>query len=329
MDVWAAGCERVRPVIRTIRRPAALLTALLASLLLAGCGSGPSQVTSAAIVGNHSIPLDDVQREIRWVLDNVPEARQAQEQHNFDAQAREIVRSRIVHHLVTIAAEREGLRADPAEIDQLIGGSGGAEAVARSIGIGPERVRDAAADQLLLQQLAQRYTDRVTVHLVGTTIVDESADATAEEQALAVGREIAADPGNAERVLRDGGHQVLDEELPLADALQNQPELAISAVFGAQEGTVLVIQPSREQTGWLVGLVEDRKVAPPNEQQPNQPPSSQVLYYAGIRQLQPIADELGVRLNPRYGVWDMTEMAPVAGEDEVTGYQLQSRTVQP
>ncbi|WP_199432590.1 SurA N-terminal domain-containing protein [Qaidamihabitans albus] len=313
---------------RTIRRPAALLIALIASLVLAGCGSGPSQVTSAAIIGDHAISLDDVQQEIRWVLDNVPEAQQAHEQNNFEVQAREIVRSRIIHHLVTVAARREGLRADPARITELIESSGGAESVAASIGIEPERVRDVAADQILLQQLAQRYADRVSVQLVGTTIVTENAEATAKEQALDLGRKLAADPGAAEQVIRDGGHQLIDQELTLAETLQNQPELAISAVFGAQEGTVLVIQPSREQTGWLVGLVRDRQVGAGSGEQAAQQADPQVLYWAGIRQLQPIADELGVRLNPRYGVWDETEMAPAASEDEVTGYQLRSRTVQ-
>ncbi|PRX49956.1 SurA-like protein [Prauserella shujinwangii] len=314
---------------RIIRRPATLVLALIASLVLAGCGSGPSQVTSAAIIGDHAIPLDDVQREIQWVLDNVPEAKQAQQQGNFAQQSREIVRSRIIHHLVTVAAQREGLRADPAQIEELINSSGGTESIARSIGIAPERVRDAAADQVLLQQLARRYADRVSVRLVGTTIREESAESTAEEKALALGRRIAADPGAAERIIRDGGYQVLDQELALADALQNQPEIAISSVFGAGEGSVIVIQPSREQTGWLVGLIRDRKVTAGGSQQSVQQASGQVLYWAGVRMLQPIADELGVRVNPRYGVWDATEMAPAASEDEVTGYQLSPRTVQP
>ncbi|MEU6645674.1 SurA N-terminal domain-containing protein [Saccharomonospora sp. NPDC046836] len=318
-------------MIRIIRRPVTLLSALIAGLVLAGCGSGPSQVSSAAIVGDHSIPLDDVQSEIQWLLDNVPEAAQAQEQRKFDLQSREVVRNRIIHQLTTVAAEREGLRADPAEVDELIERSGGAETVARRVGVEPSRVRDIASDQSLVQQLAQRYLDRLSVRIVGTTIVTESPGATAKEQALELGRKIAADPANVEQLVESGGHQLIDTTLSLAQTLQNQPEIAASAVFGAAEGSVLVIQPSQEQAEWLVAIVRDRTVSPATGDAASAASqvSPQYLYYAGMRLLQPIADELGVRVNPRYGVWDATALSPAASQEELTGYQLDSRTVQP
>ncbi|PXY26518.1 hypothetical protein DI005_36275 [Prauserella sp. PE36] len=316
-------------MIRIIRRPVTLLTAVVAGLVLAGCGSGPSQVGSAAIIGDRSIPLEDVQQEVRWLLDNVPEAEQAQEQRKLDLQAREVVRSRIIHELTMIAAQREGLRADPAEVDALIEGSGGVDAVARGAGVIPERVRELATDQVLLQQLAQHYVDRVSVRLVGTSIVTESPGATAKDQALEIGRDIAADPGRVEQIVRQSGNQLIDSELPMAQTLQNQPEIAASAVFGASEGSVLVIQPSQEQAEWLVALVQERNVSAGDGSASTAQADPQYLYFAGLRLLQPIADELGVRVNPRYGVWDATALSPAASEGELSGYQLQSRTVQP
>ncbi|MBK1785561.1 SurA N-terminal domain-containing protein [Prauserella cavernicola] len=316
-------------MIRIIRRPVTLLATVAAGLVLAGCGSGPSQVGSAAIIGDRTIPLEEVQQEVRWMLDNVPEAEQAKEQGKFDLQAREIVRSRVIHELTNIAAEREGLRADPAEIDALIEGSGGADAVAKGVGVAPERVRQLASDQVVLQQLAQRYVDRVSVRLVGTSIITESPGSTAKDQALEIGRDIAADPDNVEQIVQESGNQLIDSELPMAQTLQNQPEIASSAVFGASEGSVLVIQPSQEQAEWLVALVEERNVTAGNGQASTSQADPQYLYFAGLRLLQPIADELGVRLNPRYGVWDATALSPAASEDELAGYQLQSRTVQP
>lgn len=312
-----------------MRRAATLSVALVAGLVLAGCGSGPSQVTSAAIVGDRSVPLDDVQQEIRWLLDNVPQAEQAKQQRKLDLQAREVVRSRVAHELTAIAAEREGLRADPAQVTELVETSGGAEAIARSVGVEPGRVREIATDQILLQQLAQRYLDRLTVSLIGTTIVTESAGSTAKEQAMELGRRIAEQPDQVRRIVRQSGHEVLDADLPLADVIQTQPEVAASAIFGAAEGTVLVIQPSRQQTGWLVALVEDRRVAARGDRSAATRTSPEYLYFTGLRLLQPIAEEVGVRINPRYGVWDETALAPAANEDEVSGYQLRSRTVQP
>ena len=316
---------------RIIGRPRVLLTAVATALVLAGCGSGPSQATSAAIVGDQSIGLGEVQHEIQWLLDNVPEAQQAKQQRKFDIESRRIVQSRIIHQLLTVAAQRNGLRADDQQIAELINSSGGREAAARAVQVEPDRLDDVAGDQLLLQQLGQKFVDRLSVSLVGTTISSERPGATAEDQALDLGHKIAADPANAAAVIQAGGHQVLDERFSLAEALQASPELAVSAVFGAAEGTVLVIQPSSEQTGWLVASVQERTVtdAAGSGSAAAQQSDPQMLYRVGLRMLQPLAGELGVRINPRYGVWDETAMTIAPSEDEVTGYQLQPRTVQP
>jgi hypothetical protein len=37
----------------------------------------------------------------------------------------------------------------------------------------------------------------------------------------------------------------------------------------------------------------------------------------GQRLLQPLAEEVGVRVNPRYGVWDPVSMTVVSGEQQV------------
>ena len=328
-------CEKVRAVIRTIRRHpfrrsfGLILTAVTA-LLLASCGSAPSQVQSAAIIGDHVIRLDDVQAEIKWLLDHAPQAQQAQQQGRIDQVSSEIVRSRVVHELLAVAEERENLSVDETQVNELIEASGGLDEAARNIAVEPSRVRDVARDQLLLEQLGQHYQNRLSVHFVGAMVTQSDVQATDSEVARDLGRRIAADPANAEAILRDSGHRVVDQTVTLADALVQDPELAISAVFGAEEGSVVVIQPSQQQVGWLVALIKDRTVRPEADDQAEaQPIDPRLLYWAGLRQLQPIADELGVQINPRYGVWDDTGLAPAPSDDEVTGYQWESRTVQP
>lgn len=319
-------CAKLPPVIRIMRRPIALLTVLLAGFVLAGCGSGPSQVNSAAIIGDRSVPLDDVQQEIDWLLDNVPQAQQAQRQRKVDMYAREVVRGRVIHELTQMAAKREGIRADRGEIDELIRGSGGAEQVSRSAGVEPSRVRDLASDQVVLQELARKYLGSLSVDLLGTVVSGDEPGSSAKEKATELGKRIADDPDRAQATLQQAGHQLVDEKLDFAETLQNDPELATSAVFGSQEGTVVVIQPSRQQAGWLVGLVTDRRTSGQDDS-----PASQVnpeyLYFAGLRMLQPLAEEAGVRLNPRYGVWDEAALSPAPNEDELTGRLLRSRTV--
>jgi hypothetical protein len=46
--------------------------------------------------------------------------------------------------------------------------------------------------------------------------------------------------------------------------------------------------------------------------------SQQQLVSIGERQLQPVADQVGVTVNPRYGVWDPIQMR-VVGADEKAG----------
>lgn len=316
--------------MRIIGRPRVLFTALATALVLAGCGAGPNQATSAAIVGDHSIGLADVQQEIQWLLDNVPQAQQALDQRKLDIESRKVVQGRVVHQLVTVAAERNGLRVDERQVAELINSSGGREAAAQAVQVEPERLDDVAGDQLLLQQLGQKYVDSLSIGLVGTTINSESPGSTAKDKARELGRKIAADPANATAIIQSGGHQVLDEQVTLAQAIQASPELAVSAVFGAAEGTVVAIQPSQQQTGWLVALVRERTVADPADgESAAQQSDPQMLYRVGVRMLQPLADELGVRINPRYGVWDDTAMTIAPSEGEVTGYQFRPRTVQP
>lgn len=312
-------------------RPVSLAVAVLTAFVLSACGSGPAQPGAAAIIGDRTIPLDAVQQEVNWFLDNVPEAESAREQGELklDQVGRSIVASRVVHQLVDVASAREGLRVDATEVDELIESTGGAESAARSIGVPPERLQEVAADQMLLGQLGERYVGRLSVHYVGARVIQESPGRTAKDQALDLGRRIAADPQDAAAIIREVGLAVEDQRVSLAETLARDPEFATSAVFGAREGSVLVIQPSQATPGWLVALVKERVVSPSHGDGVTAARTAdpRTLYHAGLRQLQPIADELGVSINPRYGVWDSAAMTTAPSEQELTGYQLQSRTV--
>lgn len=314
---------------RTIRRFAAFCLTVATALVLTGCGSGPSQPDSAAIIGDRSVPLGDVQNEVNWLVDNVQAAKEMHANHKLGDIGRNVVRDRIVHELTAVAAEREGLTATQAEVDGLIKEFGGVQTFVEQAAIMRSRVPQFARDWVLLEKLGKRYADRLTVHAVGTLITEEAPGNTARDQALALGEKIAADPDNAENIVNASGNQLVDHRESLGAMLPNQPALAVSALYGAPEGSVIVIQPSEEQPGWLVALIRERQIDPAAKGADLSRADRQMLYLAGVRQLQPLAGEVGLRLNPRFGVWDDAAMRPAPHSEDVSGHVLQARTAQP
>ena len=314
---------------RIIRWPKSLLAVLAAVLVLAGCGSGPSQVGSAAIVGDRAISVGQVRGELQWLLDNVPKVRKLQESGKLAQVSRRIVRDRVVHELVSVAARKAGVRLDQGKVAELIDSSGGAKAAAKSVGVSPRRVQQLAADQILLQELGKHYLPRLSVSFVGTSITAEGPSQTAEEKALDLAHRIAAHPRRAEKLTGATGKQVSTSELTLREAVRQAPGLATSAVFGAEPGTVLVIQPKQGRSGWLVAMVTERSVDSSGSGTQPEQANQRLLYQVGMRMLQPVASRLGVQINPRYGVWDATTLSIAPSEEKVAGHQLRSRTVRP
>ncbi|QFU86174.1 hypothetical protein YIM_04775 [Amycolatopsis sp. YIM 10] len=317
--------------MRIMGRPRALFAVLTTGVLLAGCGAGPSQVDSAAIVGDRSVPLEAVQQEIGWLLDNSPDAQQAQQQRKLDLNARMVVDGRILHELISTAAQREGLRADPVQVNELIERSGGAAAIAPRVNTSAERVPEFVSDFLLTQQLGAKYAASLSVDVIGTVITEESPGSTAKDQALALAKKIAEQPERAGEVISESNYRVLDQPLSVAQTQGEQSgaeALPGSALFGAKPGTVVAVQPSQQQAGWLVALVKGRNTAAQGPQTPIAP-DSEAVYQLGKRLLQPIAEEFGVRVNPRYGVWDIASMSVLPNADEATGYQFPAKAVQP
>lgn len=321
-----ARCERVARVIRIIPRPRVLLSVAAVAMLLTGCGTGPARPGAAAVVGGRTIPVSAVQQELNWLIDHVDTVRAKQENGKLPRVSRRILRGRVIHELVDVAARRVGLEADHARVEKLIDSSGGVRAAARSLGVSPRRLRELAVDQVLLESLGRYYIGRLSVSFVGTILTAESAAATAEEKAVELARRVAAHPQRARELFNSTGRPVRRTDLALRAALRRSPALATSAVFGALPGTVVVIKPNPRRSGWLVALVTERQVR--EQAEPAQRRNRTAgLYRVGVRMLQPIAQRLGVRINPRYGVWDPTAMRIVPSAEQVFGHQLRSRTV--
>ena len=89
---------------------------------------------------------------------------------------------------------------------------------------------------------------------------------------------------------------------------------------GTPVGDVVAYQPDPQQSTWNVFRVTARRTdAPPAGGAATL--SLQQLYLIGQRTLQPIADDLSVRVNPRYGVWDQVALRVVPA-DQTAGLVL-------
>ncbi|MPY78003.1 MAG: hypothetical protein GEV04_05800 [Actinophytocola sp.] len=311
-----------------IRRFTLLFTVAITAVVLAGCGGGPTKANAAAIVGDERVSLDSVQSEVQWLLDNVPDMRKLEQENKLSLLSRHIVQTRVRHELIEAAARQHGLRANAGEVDQLLQQVGGAERAPSQFGVQSSRVREFASDYVLLQQLAEHNLDRISVEFVGAYISGESPNQTAKEKAMDLGRKIAEAPDQAKQLAQENGTEVIDQSVSLRELASGQQTalLAASPLFSADEGTVVVTQPSPQQGSlWLVALVEDRQVTSGSGGAPSTPVAPQLLAQIGIQQLAPFAAEQGVEISPRFGVWNQATVAIAENEDVVPSYLLPTR----
>ncbi len=286
-----------------------LCLAVLLAGALAGCASGPIQATSAAILGPTAIPLSTVQDRIKDVLarTEVVERTLAAGGQPSDI-ARDVVGSSVVYAQATEAAKRAGIIVDPAQVDAALA------AEAQLGGLRPETAdgaRERAYAEIVMAELARRELDRLVVRLDATVV---GSEAEAEELArLAARRDPAADEAFADTGSR--GVQARAAEVAAAD-----PLAATAVWFGTPAGRVLYFQPNPGRGAWVVVRVNERLTSEPVTTGPSvasrlDPASLQLI---GLRLLQPLAEELGVQVNPRYGVWDPLAMR-VVPQDQATG----------
>ncbi|MEU4247043.1 SurA N-terminal domain-containing protein [Amycolatopsis sp. NPDC026612] len=341
-------------------RPRALVAVVAGALLLAGCGSGPSQVGAAAVIGDRTVSIDQVQELIDKAVREQPYAQKLAKEHKLEVIGRAVVGQLVVHELLLKAAEKHGITPNYAQIDaQLakdpLNGPVPADVTneAQAVNQVVARTRDhreELIDTLLAQALADKAVPNLSVTFDFTTIGSMPDQTTgtalqgpeARKAALDLARQFAADPAAAtqrigadtqyEAQLRQQAKQAgknVDSIPPLTGLGEAVPAaqaggLAATPVFGSPAGTVTAVPyPSQDLAGtWLVAVVrqrtDDKTVA--TEQAPELDATTKTAI--GMRQLQPLFDELGVRVNKRYGVWDVVAMNVVPTADGAQGIVL-------
>lgn len=293
------------------RQVGRVLAAAVAAAALAGCGSGPSQLGAAAIVGSTAVPLDRVQSRVDVALGK-PDliARLAGNGVGPPEIARDAVTRSVLHELLTRTAAAEGIAVSDADVDAALQENGGADATLQQTLYDLPALRERVRDQIIAARHAQRIVP-------GLAVTADVVAATSQEDAAAKARVVAA-----------GG--------PAADALFAQPdnapgkgvtyravdrpEIATTVLFGLPPGRTAYFRPSPEG-GWFVVRVTDRREDPSANPSAVAALGRDDLARIGERLLQPVAEQVGVRVNPRFGVWDPIGLH-VVPENQVQGAVL-------
>lgn len=281
-----------------------------AGVLVAGCGGGPRLAGSAAIVGDQSVPLSSVQEKIDRVLANQDIMAQLTRQGIPPALvAQWAVNKQIRHLLFEEAAKRGGITVDDRQVDAELADPTNLE-LATIRAMDPDSVRDAARDEVIARALAVRGLDRLSV-------TADVLTADSKDQALAKARQLAAGPTQAQAVLAADPHAERNRQV-------RAPVLAATdlLLLGSPVGRVNVLQVSND--AWLVWRVTQRRTDGPPPADPRLA-AAQLLGKSdqatiGGQLLAPVAAEIGVRVNPRFGSWDPVQavVVPIGVEPGVS-----------
>lgn len=313
------------------RRTSVLVAAVAAcGALLAGCGVGPSQVGAAAVVGDQTVSLSDTEHRIGQALaqphlvdsiipsvvssivqqdPNNPKYQNLTEddQRNLTQAllARVIVSKQVQHLLLLDAAKAAGITVAPQQVSAGLALPGMRQQLsASSLAFDPDSQRQAMQDWLTAQALAVQQVGKLTV------TVDEIA-AGSKPQALSIAHALAAGGAQATEALKAAGQNA-------------RGGVRLTAVQAAQSGaTFLLGTPAGQvvatytgQGTWGVWRVTQRdmsgQVANPGAVIAQLGADS--LQSIGIQLLQPLADQLNVRVNPRYGTWDAPNLMVLGPE---------------
>jgi hypothetical protein len=341
--------------MRIMGRPRALVAVVAGALLLAGCGTGPSQVGSAVLVGDRSVSLDQVQSMIDQAVRDQPYAQKLAREHKLDLLGREIVRQTVLHELTLRAARKEGLVADQAKIAGLaaqesskpVGDTGQGDQVAVTQIVSQLRDRnEVAGDVVLEQQLAQKFLPKLAV---GADYVGVSAtsatDPDARARAFALAKQFADEPGKIQGTIQQASQEAQQAQQTGAPGPGGFSDAGLTELFGASQYLALAQTPlfgsdansavvfqarMPAKPDWYIFVLRTRgtdKAVPADQEA--QKPTDEQLTAIGTRLLQPYLRESGLRVNPRYGVWDVVSMNLATNQDATKGIVLPLRGATP
>jgi hypothetical protein len=274
--------------------------------VVSGCG-GPNQAGTAVIVGDNAIPIERVQTQLDAALAKKDLVAQITAQGGTTADlTRSIVTRAVLHDLLDRRAAQDGIVVTDAQIDAFIAERGGAGALLDGSLYDLPMLRQRVRDDLIAAQLAQREVG-------GLAVTADLVAATSRASADAAAAALQAGGPQADALFNDPRTSARGQTF---DAVSS-PDNASTVLFGVPVGSVVAFQPNPQQSTWIVARVTDRRTGAPSDPAALAGISQTQLIAIGERLLQPTADQVGIRVNPRYGVWDPVEMRIVAEGQQV------------
>lgn len=250
--------------MRIMSRPRALVAAVAACLLLAGCGSGPSQVRAAFLLGDTEVSQDTVQQLIDKAVREQPAAQQLSQQHKLDQLGREIVGQLAQHELLVKAARQEGLVADEATVSGLLGedplvtpvSANGVDPsqLARQIAYRARDHREVFTDYGLMQALGRKHFGGLSVTYDYTVVTSDDGGAQPQsmrDKAFAKAERMAASPAAADQVLREDAAAGVQTGSGQQISAVQSPAAASTVLFGCRRArSSRSSRASRTPRGW-------------------------------------------------------------------------------
>ena len=228
----------------------ALAVVATVGAVVSGCGTGPSQVGSAVIVGTTAVPLEQVQSRLDVALGKTDAVAQlASSGVGAPEIARDVVTGAVMHDLLARTAVTEGITVTEADVDAALQQSGGADAAQSQSLYDLSAIRERVRDRLIAVKHAQRIVPGLTI-TADLVAANSRDDAAAKARVLAAGgpEADALFAANPETSRRNMSYQAV-----------RSPEAASTVLFGLPVGRTAYFQPSPQQGGWIVLRVTDRR----------------------------------------------------------------------
>src|SRR6185312_553837 len=263
--------------------------------VVSGCGTGPSQVGSAVIVGTTAVPLEQVQSRLDVALGKTDAVAQLQSSGiGAPDIARDVVTGAVLHDLLARTAAADGITVTEADVDAALAESGGADAALSQSLYDLSAIRERTRDRLIAVRHAQRTVP-------GLTVTADLIAAESRDDAAAKARVLAAGGPEADALFTDNPQ---NSRRSMSYQAVRSPEAASTVLFGLPVGRTAYFQPSPQQGGWIVLRVTDR------QEDANADPSAAAslgdsdLAAIGDRLLQHLHADPTLRANERPGHTD-------------------------
>lgn len=285
--------ERVIAVRTQVGR--VLAAVVVVGAVVSGCAGG-DHAGAAVIVGDNVVPLERVQSQITARL-NQPGQKPA-----ADEVARGVVSDEVMRGTLRRYATTHGITIPDAAVDQFITSQGGVDAVLQEIGVADvAELRRIVVDFLTEVQIGQQLAP-------GLSVTSDTLEANDRADAEKKARVLVAGGAAAETLLADAKSGT--RRNVVAQAINAAGDQS-SVVFGTPVGRVGYYQVS-EQGPWRVFKITDRRTNGTADPAAVSKLSLNQAYLIGMRAIVLEAEQAGIQVNPRFGVWDSVRMGVVA-----------------